>query len=709
MRMHLIPNSHIDPVWLWDKYEGIDEVLNTFRANCDRLDEFPDLTFTASSLQFYQWVRDHDAKLFDRIVKHVAAGRWEVVGDWWVEADSNLPTGESLRMQAQIAQAFARRYFGRTSEVAYLPDSFGHPATLPTLLAECGFRYFLFCRPGGRENSRLPGNLFHWEHEGKRILAYRLKHHYFQWGSPERRREMLDDPEYRQNPVNAFLFGVGNHGGGPSIEEIRAHQDFIRTRPEGDAGFSSCLAFFRNAEAATPHIPVHRGDLHMHAVGCYSVMRPLKESIRHAEHGLGFARRALQLAAQADDALTPLWKATLFNQFHDILPGSCAPHAAAACLSEMGGVDHAWREQSYAALKGLSIAHPVKTPEGEFRVFNTLPYPITVPIGVESCMYYREGAAFRDGDGREIDIQEVLPSVRCGNRRWEFVDTLPASGFKCYAFDSSVRVDRPGNQAAHYRPGETIATRHARIEPDGTTAIANANGSVGWTPLLNAPPRLLVLRDTSDTWGHGQRAYDDVEGAFSLDATAVATGPVTAKLFQSWSWGHSRVEAIWSIYEELPQVDIDLRVHWSEDRRILKLELCPWRCRTVDVTMQAPGGSCVRPADGAEQPLHHWLSLPGVLPLAVLQDGAFACDVETGRLRLTLVRSSYYGYDENQPLGPCDPQQRTDQGTHAFRLSLRWGVEACASPEALDRAAAALLEPCWTIRESANANAEQNA
>jgi alpha-mannosidase len=56
MRLHLVPNSHIDPVWLWDKYEGIDEVINTFRSACDRLEEYAHLTFSASSLQFYEWL-----------------------------------------------------------------------------------------------------------------------------------------------------------------------------------------------------------------------------------------------------------------------------------------------------------------------------------------------------------------------------------------------------------------------------------------------------------------------------------------------------------------------------------------------------------------------------------------------------------------------------------------------------------------------------
>ena len=86
-RIYLVANSHIDPVWLWDKYEGIDEVINTFRSACDRLDEYPFLKFSASSIQFYKWVKEFAPDVFERIKRHVASGRWEITGGWLIETD----------------------------------------------------------------------------------------------------------------------------------------------------------------------------------------------------------------------------------------------------------------------------------------------------------------------------------------------------------------------------------------------------------------------------------------------------------------------------------------------------------------------------------------------------------------------------------------------------------------------------------------------
>jgi alpha-mannosidase len=555
MRIHLVPNSHIDPVWLWDKYEGADEALSTFRSACDRLDEYPALTFSGSSPRLYAWVREYDPALFARIQAHAAAGRWEVAGDWWVEADTNFPSEASLRNQARLARAFARRHFGRVSPVAYLPDTFGHSATLPKILAESGFKYFIFCRPGTHEKADLPSNLFWWEYGRRRVLAYRLKYHYNQYVSEADMegylRKCLQDEEYTRLPANGFLFGVGDHGGGPTVFQIELFNKLIAERPAGDMGYSTCERFFAEAERA-PGIPVYRGDLHMHAVGCYSVLRPIKEAMRQSERALEHAARARRMAGQPAGGLDSLWKTTLFNQFHDILPGSCAPHAAAQARDELGSVTQSCRELAYGAFRKLSAARPSRVKEGEYRVFNTLPFDVRVPLRIEAFSGYRGNLAFRDDSGAAIPIQKVLESVRCCNSRWEFVDTLPARGFKAYAFDATAPVAPPAPDAGHFRPGSSVSGGGFTLTAAGE-ALRQGTG-----PLFQAPPKFLTLADESDTWGHEVRAYGGVTGAFSQASTAVMDGLVTSKLHQRWTFHHSVLDVVWSVYEGLPGIRVSV-------------------------------------------------------------------------------------------------------------------------------------------------------
>ncbi len=695
MRIHLVPNSHIDPVWLWDKYEGIDEVLATFRSACDRLEEYPELTFSASSLQFYEWVLEYDRPLFERIKKNIAAGRWEIVGGWWVESDSNLPSEASMRKQAKLSKAFSLKHFGVSSDVAYLPDTFGHPATLPMILSETGFKYFIFCRPGAHENSDLPSNLFWWEYKGCKVLAYRLKHHYNQW-VPENEhtgklREILKDEEYSRSAVNCFLFGVGDHGGGPTIAQIESFNRLIKERPS-DLAYSTCKRFFDEA-AEIPDIPAYSGNLHMHAVGCYSIMRNIKQGVRGSEQQLAYAARSLKLAGKSSRCLDPLWKTTLFNQFHDILPGSCAPHAAQFACDELGGVAAECRNSAYGALKSVSGRTPSKVKEGEFRIFNTLPFDITCPLKIEAFSGYRPELQFRDSAGKTIRIQKVLESVRCGNSRWEFVDTIPARSFKAYHFDTSSPIEPAPGEAAHFHAGTSITNESFTINADGT--VISANGS----QLLKSPPKFVALNDESDTWGHGVRCYNKPTGGFNLASSTVMTGSVTQKLYQRWNFNNSSIDIVWSLFAGIPQIFADITVDWAEQRTILKMELDPSGAGSQDYLVQAAGGSIECKADGAEMPMHGWLRIPvGKEQLAVVQDGAFAYDCLNGRLRLTLVRSSLYGYDIGCKLFPEDTQQHTDQGIHKFRLCLLPGRNF--KEKELDQAALAFVEPLMVIRET---------
>jgi len=361
----------------------------------------------------------------------------------------------------------------------------------------------------------------------------------------------------------------------------------------------------------------------------------------------------------------------------------------------MGGVEDAARLISYTALKSVASSRPVAAKEGEFRIFNTLPHPITRPLEIESFMYYREGAAFRDGDGNLIEMQEITPSVRCSNRRWTFIDTLPARSFKTYYFDNDTIISRPPAEEAHYHAGDLVAADLAEVHAGGDIFVGKEENR---RPLLDYPARFLVLNDTSDTWGHSVRAYDDVIDSFSIDSAVVQPGPLASSFYQRWSYHHSRIEAVYTVYRGLPQVYLDLRVVWAEDRKILKMELQPQGFHLPVFNMQGAGGVIRRPADGAELPLHHWVSFDDWRgQVAVIQDGAFACDCENGRLRLTLVRSNIYGYHDPNKLYPDDPQRLTDQGEHRFRLCL-W-TEPGLHVEKIERFTAAFLEPCPVIRE----------
>jgi alpha-mannosidase len=428
------------------------------------------------------------------------------------------------------------------------------------------------------------------------------------------------------------------------------------------------VSFFRDLERVRG-IPMYEGDLHYHAVGCYSVMRNIKKAYRSAEHAFACAERASEMAIGTGGLPPAMSEQIAFNAFHDILPGSCVRHAAKQAIEELGCVSHQCREHVYRSLKRLSLESPARFPEGEFRIFNTLPFPVTAPLALESMTYFRPLREFRENN-RSIPIQEVLPLSRAFTHRWEFVDTLPPQGFRSYHFEQDEPVAASIRDIPHFAPGSFAAL-----------------------PFLARPIRFLLLADKSDLWGHGVKSFNEVDDEFQLVAEGVMDGPVVRKTHQRWTCRRSVLDITYSSYRELPGIYAHIEVSWAEERAILKMEMEPAEAGEV-LVMQAPGGPVERPADGLELPLHRWVALGG---LSVIQDGAFACDAAAGRLRLTLVRSSIYSLHDPVVPNPLDPELLTDQGAHSFRLLF---LPQASAPAQLDSIAAAFLEPCIVIREA---------
>ena len=324
MVLHMIGNAHLDPAWFWQWTEGYHEAKATFRSALDRMNEYPDFVFTCSAAAYYEWIEQDEPEMFAEIRRRVQEGRWAIVGGWWIQPDCNAPCGESFARQGLIAQRYFQSRFGMRAHTAYNVDSFGHNGMLPQIFRLSGMENYVFMRPMKHEKS-LPANIFLWESaDGSRVKAFRIPIAYCTW-EPELRERMEEclremPPEA---PAAMGFYGVGNHGGGPTKENI---ESILRWKDEMQMEFSSPDRFFANVSAEG--LPVVRGELFHHASGCYSVHSGVKKWNRQAENALLAAEKWCAIAAKvlgraypADD-LRRAWKCVLFNQFHDILPGS---------------------------------------------------------------------------------------------------------------------------------------------------------------------------------------------------------------------------------------------------------------------------------------------------------------------------------------------------------------------------------------------------
>lgn len=90
----MIGYTHIDPVWLWNRAEGMQEVKSSFASALVRMEEFPDFKFTQTSIAFLSWLSENCPELFEQVKERVKEGRWEIVGGMWIEPDCDLPSGK---------------------------------------------------------------------------------------------------------------------------------------------------------------------------------------------------------------------------------------------------------------------------------------------------------------------------------------------------------------------------------------------------------------------------------------------------------------------------------------------------------------------------------------------------------------------------------------------------------------------------------------
>ncbi|MDR0416912.1 MAG: hypothetical protein LBH76_06310, partial [Propionibacteriaceae bacterium] len=288
--LHMIGNSHIDPVWLWPWQEGYQEARATFRSAADRMDEYDDFVFTCDQMVLLAWVEESDPELFDVIKRRVAEGRWVNTGGWWVEADCNIPSGEGLARQGLLGQRYLASRFGRPASVGMNVDPFGHNAMLPQILRLQGLDSYTFLRPGPHE-SALSHTAFWWEApDGSRVLAFRIGHEYCSppgsvAGQTEKTLAALD----RRFEHLMVFYGVGNHGGGPTKANIDSIHRFDTMGSFGHLTLSDPRRFFDDFQAALgpeglAALPVWRADLQTHAAGCFSAHSGVKAWLRRAQH-----------------------------------------------------------------------------------------------------------------------------------------------------------------------------------------------------------------------------------------------------------------------------------------------------------------------------------------------------------------------------------------------------------------------------------------
>lgn len=718
-------HAHIDMNWLWRYDETVAITLETFRTVLQLMEEYPQFVFSQSQASVYEIVEEFAPDVLKQIQRRVAQGRWEVTASTWVEADRNMPSGESAARQL----FYTRRYLSELLHIApqsltldFEPDTFGHSATTPEILSQSGVKYQYHCR--GDEGEVL----YRWRGQsGAEILCFRDPAWYLGPVEPEM---VLGIPALcsRYN-IDTMLrvYGVGDHGGGPTRRDIERLTDMAKWPVFPTLRFGTYAEFFAAVEH-TPGLPVVQGELNPVFTGCYTSQSRITQGNRLAEARMAEAE---MFSAQAGlraglpyrhTVMEKAWRMILFNQFHDILPGSCLIDGREYAMGQYARVFALADTQKLEALRALakqadtsawmeSAFQPGSTAEGGgvgygigsglritqtergrgkrriFHVFN----PSAVPRReiVELTLFDWPGEIKRlkmaDGQGNALPVQ-LLDHVPQHYWQHTFIRVLAevsveAGGRSLCVCGEDLLMELPTPQPAEPRveKPQTFVLENDRLRAefvaDTGMLVSLVNRKYG-RQYIDSPGAGFDLIDeqpaenTAGTaWTIGRyRSIMPMHSDVTMRKfnTGELRNAVTVKTFGR----ESSVTYTVSLAKGADVLDIDCDVDWREigipGERTPQLSFrLPLLYGEAPFIHDVPGGILERPSMPQDMPCQSFAAAimePG-LAMMMISDSTygFRCESEADGgvcLRLNCLRSS------------SDPDPYPEFGRHRFRIGI---------------------------------------
>lgn len=730
-RLHLLCNAHLDPYWQWEWEEGAAEALSTFRTAADFCETYEEFVFNHNEVILYKWVEEFEPELFARIQRLVKQGKWRIMGGWYLQPDCNMPSGESFVRQALVGKLYFLDKFGVEPTTAINFDPFGHTRGLVQILKKAGYDSYIHCRPD-QNDCPLPDSDYIWVgYDGSEVNAYRSIGWY---GTPgfgqalEKVEAYLKDNSGRA--VGLVLWGVGNHGGGPSRRDLDALKGLMERTKDVAIVHSNAEAYFKELRECVPNPPRHEKDINSWAVGCYTSQVRLKQKHRLLENELYATEKMCALAALNGKMSYPredIHRALcdlLVAEFHDILPGSSVQPVEEAGIRLM---DHALEILSRIKAKAffaLASGQP-KANEGEAPVLAFNPHPFAIR-GIFEVEFNTPNIDFgeefimpvvkRDGKPVPCQTEKEHGNVNlCWRKRVAFYAELGAS--RMTRFDCALDQHRTG-RARHVTETENGLFR---FKTDAVEAVINTKTGLMDAYAVNGANLIRpgafvarVMKDNEDPWSSVAQKYRDEDGVFALmDAEAstrfsgirhetlapvrvIENGPVRTVVEAVFRYGDSFLVLHYKLPKLGTEMQVDVRVHWNEKDKLLKLAI-PTAFEDGRYYGQVAYGRDELPGDVKEVVAQKWtaaVSESKGLALTVINAGSYGSDFIDKEIRLTLLRSSAYA---GLPIGerPIVQQDRytprIDQGERLYRFWFNGG-EARERMAAIDREALARNE-----------------
>ena len=694
-----VGNSHIDMAWLWPWTETVEVVRNTFRTALDLMREYRDFHFTVSSARTFSWMEEKYPDLFKEIKERVQDGRCEIVGGMWVEPDLNMPGGESLVRQILAGKRYFQQKFGVDVKIGWNPDSFGYSWQLPQIYKKSGMDYFVTQKIYWNDTTKFPYKLFWWEApDGSRLLSY-IPHDYANDTEPTKMATDLATyaaSMYESDPPNGremmHLYGVGDHGGGPT----RSMLDTAKRWMSDDVvypklRFGTARSFFDDLQKSSENlkIPTWRNEMYFeYHRGVMTTQAETKRRIRNAEELLLNAEKFSAIstlfgrsypAEQFDDA----WKDLLFDDFHDIFPGSGIAVNYLDAKRNLENVDRAGKAILEGSLSEIDSHINTQGPGVPVVIFNSLSWPRNEVTEITAQLPSARGQVeVVDGSGKPVASQLLSVDKETHRARLLVQANVLSLGYKTYY----VRAAQKATTVTSSVRGSaaTLENELVRVKVDSTTGCMTSffdkqsnSETLAFAETDSGGPRdsvcgnlLQAFRDKPKQWDAWNIDADFEKERWDLtkadEVSLLESGPLRSiirvkKHFQNSTFVQDIILAAGSA-----RVVVRMNADWHEKHVLLKVAF-PVNAHSEKATFEIPYGSIERPTTRntpAEQaqfevPALQWADLSDAHHgLSLLNDCKYGYDAKGNVLRLSLLRS------------PEWPDPHADEGQHEFTYAV---------------------------------------
>jgi alpha-mannosidase len=480
-------------------------------------------------------------------------------------------------------------------------------------------------------------------------------------------------------PELLHLYGVGDHGGGPTrsmLETATRWEQKDLVYPKLEVG--AAQPFFDKLFQAAPKLtlPTWKSELYLeYHRGTYTSQSETKRNNRRNEELLLNAEKFSSLAGlygaeyPAKD-LNDSWKKVLFNQFHDILSGSSVAAVYRDADRDHAEVRRIAGHDLQSALGQIEARVKTSGPGVPVIVFNPLAWERTSPVEFEASFPSAvNDVEVHDDTGRVIPAQLLQRNRELRRVKVLFMaEGLPALGYRVFHL---VPTTRARATAADTGPQIENEFLRVRIDPkSGCMSLfdkKNQREAFEAGKCGNLLQAFYDLPHEYDAWNIDANFEDknwDIDKAEEVKVTE--RGPVRSTIHVVRKFQNSTFAQDIHLYPGIAQVVVETDADWNEKHILIKAAF-PMPVRNENATYEIPYGSIGRPTTRRnafekarfEVPALRWADLSDdKYGVSIINESKYGYDGKDNVLRLSLLRS------------PAYPDPHADEGKHHFSYAI---------------------------------------